>query len=70
MVFLSHEVGFDGKQFKISVTDSLGLQDGQQGILYWLSWIIGSKDVTLGEYLGATGPTGETYIKPWSEIIP
>lgn len=64
-VDLPHESGFEGKQFKLSVTDSLGLQEGQEGIFYWLSFVVGSKDVTLAEYF-ASIDRGKVDIKPWS----
>ena len=58
--------GADGKQFKLRVTDSLGLQAGQKGAFWLMSLVVGSKDVTLAEYLGTINAAGEVDVRSWS----
>jgi len=66
-VHLPREPGYEGgSQFKLVVTDSLGLQAGQKGYFKGLSNIVGSKNVILAEYLGAVDGAGNVDVKPWS----
>ena len=66
-VHLPHEPGYDdGAQFRLRVTDTLGLGEGQQGIFYWMSFVVGSKDVVLADYLGTVDASGKVEIKPWA----
>lgn len=65
-VHLAREPGYEGgSQFKLVVTDSLGLQAGQKGYFKGLSNIVGSKNVILAEYLGIVDGAGNVDVKPW-----
>ena len=66
-VRVAREPGYEGgSQFKLVVTDSLGLQQGQKGYFKGLSYLIGSKNVILAEYLGTVDAAGNVDVKPWS----
>ena len=65
-VHVPGEAGEDGKQFRLRVTDSLGLQEGQKGAFWLLSFVVGSKDVVLAEYLGSIDAGGRVDVRPWS----
>ena len=65
-VHLAREPGYEGgSQFKLVVTDSLGLQAGQKGYFKGLSNLVGSKNVILAEYLGTVDAAGNVDVKPW-----
>ena len=65
-VYLAREPGCEGRsQFKLVVTDSLGLQAGQTRYFKGLSHIVGSKNVILAEYLGTVDAAGNVDVKPW-----
>jgi hypothetical protein len=47
--------------------DTLGLGEGQEGIFYAMSFVVGEKDVVLADYLATGDGSGKVEIKPWSE---
>jgi hypothetical protein len=60
-----------GSQFKLVVTDSLGLQQGQKGYFKGLSNIVGSKNVILAEYLGTVDSARNVDVEPrWARYEP
>ena len=67
-VHLPHEPGYeDGTQLRLRVWDTLGLGEGQEGLFYAMSFVVGEKDVVLADYLATVDGSGKVEIKPWSE---
>jgi hypothetical protein len=50
----------------LTVADSLALQEGQKGLFWLMSFVVGSKNVTLAEYLGSVDAAGSVDVRSWS----
>jgi hypothetical protein len=60
------------KQYKLTVTDSLGLQGNEPAPIRWLHTlgIIGSKDVVLAEIYVGINADGSIVLRPWLAMAP